>query len=63
VLFQNFRRGTNSSGTSGTGQGLYMARSIVELHGGSLDLLLHEGSDVVTMMRLPLSAVPEGIHV
>ncbi len=63
VLFQNYRRGSNSSGTSGTGVGLFLARSIVELHGGSLNLLLHEGSNVVTTMRLPLIFVSEEAHV
>jgi DNA-binding response OmpR family regulator len=63
VLFQNFRRGSNSSGTSGTGQGLFLARSIVEQHGGSLELLLHEGINVVAIVRLPLSVVSEEAHV
>ncbi len=63
VLFQNFKRGTNSSGTSGTGQGLFQSRSIVEQHGGSLDLLLLRGGNVAVLMRLPLIAIPEESHV
>jgi len=60
VLFQKFSRGSNSSGTSGTGQGLYLAQSIVEQHGGTLELLRDAGGDVVAMVRLPPTAVKEG---
>ena len=58
-LFQNFIRGSNSAGTNGTGQGLYLARSIIEQHGGSLGLILDDKDGVVTMMRLPLGAVTD----
>lgn len=56
VLFQKFRRGPNSAGTSGTGQGLHLARGIVEQHGGSLELIIAANNDVVAMMRLPLAS-------
>ena len=59
ILFQKFSRGPNSAGTSGTGQGLYLARSIVEQHGGSMELMLDNNGDVVAIMRLPLTSVPE----
>ena len=55
VLFQEFSRGSNSAGTGGTGQGLYLARGIVEQHGGSLILTIHEHGDVVALLRLPLT--------
>ncbi len=56
-LFNKFCRGPNSSGTDGTGLGLYLARSIVEQHGGSLELTADIGGDVVATMRLPLDSV------
>ena len=59
ALFQKFSRGSNSPDTGGTGQGLYLARGIVEQHGGSLELTVDEHGDVVVQMRLPLAAVPE----
>ena len=62
TLFLTFSRGPNSSDTGGTGQGLYLARGIVEQHGGSLDLKVDEHGVVVVLMRLPLAAVPEGLN-
>lgn len=59
ILFQKYSRGPNSAGTSGTGQGLYLTRSIVEQHGGRMELILDKNGDVVAIMRLPLTAVPE----
>ena len=59
VLFQKFSRGSNSTGTGGTGQGLYIARGIVEQHAGTLNLSVNECGDVVAVMRLPLAALPE----
>lgn len=37
-IFEQFQRGTTSTGREGTGIGLYMCRGIVELHGGKLDV-------------------------
>lgn len=38
-IFDKFYRGSNAEGMPGSGLGLYMARSVVEVHGGSLDLV------------------------
>ena len=35
-IFDKGYRGENAGGVAGSGLGLYMARSVVEVHGGSL---------------------------
>ncbi len=54
VLFEQFRRGSTSSGREGTGIGLYICRGILEQHGGQLEISDSElgGSDFVC--RVPL---------
>jgi signal transduction histidine kinase len=36
-IFDKFYRGKNAAGLPGSGLGLYMARSVVEVHGGTLE--------------------------
>ena len=55
ALFQKFSRGSNSVNTGGTGQGLYLARGIVEQHGGSLNLAVDADGTVVALLQLPLA--------
>lgn len=62
ILFQKFKRGSNSADTGGTGQGLYLARSIVEQHGGSLKLMLDENGNVEAIIKLPMAIVSGGHH-
>ena len=52
LIFNRNYRGTNSTGSAGTGLGLFMARTLARMQGG--DLTLRPGSDGVTFrMTLP----------
>jgi len=54
-LFQPFFQGSNqpAGALRGTGLGLALARQYAQLHGGSLDLLAHDGPGAVFRLFLP----------
>jgi PAS domain S-box-containing protein len=54
-LFDKFYRGRNAEGMPGSGLGLYMARSIVEVHGGILSLVTPNGGGAEFRIWLPVS--------
>ncbi len=56
-LFSRFYRSAESinRAISGTGLGLYIAKSIVESHGGSIGINSQEGQGTTIWFRLPLS--------
>ena len=57
VIFEKFRRATPAGAAKpGAGLGLFIARSIAEAHGGSLDVESEEGAGATFTVRLPLSA-------
>ena len=55
-IFQRFYRATNSSeiDTHGTGLGLYIAKRIIETHGGSISFTSTVGKGTIFKIRLPL---------
>ena len=57
-IFERFGRGSNTSGRgiAGTGVGLYIARKIVEVHGGRLDFVSKEDEGSTFTLALPLRA-------
>jgi signal transduction histidine kinase len=54
-VFDKFYRGRNADGMPGSGLGLYMARSIVEVHGGLLSLVTPEGGGAEFRIWLPVA--------
>ncbi len=58
VIFEKFGRAANagSSSTPGAGLGLFIARSITEAHGGSLEVDSQPGQGATFTVRLPVSA-------
>lgn len=55
-LFDRFFRASNVTGIAGTGIGLNLCRSMVQLHGGTLDVVSKEGEGSLFTLRLPVSA-------
>ena len=54
VLFEPYRRGNNTSGRSGTGLGLFVAKQIVEAHGGRIGVESVTGVSTRFFFALPL---------
>jgi signal transduction histidine kinase len=52
-VFDQFYRGRNAEGVSGTGLGLTGVRQIVEQHGGAISIQSEEGKGTVVTIRLP----------
>ena len=59
-VFDRFFQSHNASHLSGMGLGLYVAREIVELHGGRIAARLPEGGGTLIEVFLPVSAEGAG---
>ncbi|HME39964.1 MAG TPA: ATP-binding protein [Steroidobacteraceae bacterium] len=55
-VFERYYRGSNTSGIVGSGVGLYLVRTIVELHKGGVALYSREGEGSRFTVRLPALA-------
>jgi PAS domain S-box-containing protein len=55
-VFEKSYRGSNSAGVAGSGLGLYMARAMVEVHGGTLSVRNLSQSGTEFRIWLPISA-------
>jgi signal transduction histidine kinase len=55
-IFDKGYRGANATGVAGSGLGLYMARSVVEVHGGSLTYALPAEGGAEFRLWLPVPA-------
>ena len=53
-LFERYYRGGNVSGIVGTGVGLYLVKTAVDLHKGRIDVASEEGSGSRFVVRLPI---------
>jgi len=54
-VFERYYRGSNTSGIGGSGVGLSLVRSIVDLHKGAIALDSREGEGSRFIIRLPVS--------
>ena len=53
VIFEKFGRAKGGTGRAGTGLGLFIARSIAEAHGGSVDVRSTPGEGATFTLMLP----------
>lgn len=52
-IFEKYARGSNTQGVPGTGFGLYMARKLVNLHGGTIRIFSRLGAGTTVRVGLP----------
>jgi signal transduction histidine kinase len=52
-LFTRYYRGRNVSGIVGTGVGLYLAKTVIAMHGGDITVSSEEGQGSCFEIRLP----------
>jgi signal transduction histidine kinase len=57
-LFERYHRGSNVSGIVGTGVGLYLVKTAVDLHHGRIEVQSREGEGSRFSVRLPRTALP-----
>jgi signal transduction histidine kinase len=57
-IFDRFERAVSSAHYGGLGLGLYLARSIIESHGGTIDVKSREGEGTTFTVRLPRAGRP-----
>jgi signal transduction histidine kinase len=61
-LFERYYRGSNVSGIIGTGIGLFFVKTVIDLHGGTIEVSSKAGHgacfSVVLPVRPPDSMVP-----
>jgi two-component system OmpR family sensor kinase len=62
-IFDKFYRGANAAGFPGSGLGLYMARSVVEVHGGTLSLTSLDAGGTEFRIWLPIPGSSAGKHL
>ncbi len=55
-VFDQFFRASNSSGTGGIGVGLYFAKKLTEMHGGTIAVQSVEGEGATFTVTLPVEA-------
>jgi len=56
-LFERYHRGSNVSGIVGTGVGLYLVKTAVDLHHGKVEVQSREGQGSRLTVRLPRAAL------
>jgi len=56
IIFDKFGRAATGSSKPGAGLGLFIARSITEAHGGSIDVESQRGAGATFTVRLPASS-------
>jgi signal transduction histidine kinase len=56
-LFERYHRGSNVSGIVGTGVGLYIVKTAIDLHHGSIEVQSREGEGSRFTVRLPRAAL------
>jgi signal transduction histidine kinase len=52
-IFDRYFRGSNITGIVGTGIGLYLVKTVVDLHGGSVSVASQVGNGTQFSVRLP----------
>lgn len=62
AMFQKYTRGSNSANIPGTGVGLWLAKQIVDLHGGGINFEVSESMDVTVTVRMPAEQINEVNH-
>jgi signal transduction histidine kinase len=58
-IFEKYRRGRDSAAVEGSGLGLFIVKSVVEGHGGTVAVESSVGTGSTFTIRLPLGAAAE----
>ena len=59
AIFEKYRRGRDSAAVEGSGLGLFIVKSVVEAHGGTIDVESSVGVGSTFTVRLPLQSAAE----